>query len=72
MEIPEKRKRKQTEKQLEEEDDKEDLHKVPPHYKAYTVQDHKILFEQTKRLPKEGDKKGFDGPAKVKEVNLAE
>ena len=52
---------------LEEEDHKD----VPGHFKSYTILDRDIFCEKAKRIADRYDDGVYEGPAKVKEVNLA-
>ena len=52
---------------LEEEDHKD----VPGHFKSYTIQNRDIFCEKAKRIADTCDDGVYEGPAKVKEVNLA-
>ena len=54
-------------KSLEEEDHNDVLR----HFKSYTIQDRDIFCEKTKRIANTYDDGVYEGPTKVKEVNLA-
>ena len=54
-------------KLLEEEDHKD----VPRHFKSYTIQDRDISCEKAKHITDTYDDGVYEGPTKVKEVNLA-
>ena len=51
---------------LEEEDHKD----VPGHFKSYTIQNRDIFCEKAKRIADTYDDGVYEGPTKVKEVNL--
>ena len=51
--------------------DEEDHKDVPGHFKSYTIQDRDIFCEKAKRIADTYDDGVYEGPAKVKEVNLA-
>ena len=54
-------------KLLEEEDHKD----VPGHFKSYSIQDRDIFCEKAKHIADTYDDGVYEGPTKVKEVNLA-
>ena len=54
-------------KSLEE----ENLKDIPIHFKSYFIQDWDIFYEKAKRIADTYDDGVYEGPAKVKEVNLA-
>ena len=48
------------------------LKDVPRHFKSYSIQDRDISCEKAKRIADTYDDGVYEGPAKVKEVNLVE
>ena len=54
-----------------EKDEDEDMRNVPPHFKSYTIQDRHTFCEKTKRIADIYDDGVYEGPTKVKEVNIA-
>ena len=54
-----------------EKDEDKDLRNVPPHFKSYTIQDRHIFCEKATRIANIYDDGVYEGPTKVKEVNIA-
>ena len=48
----------------------EDLRNMPPHFKAYTIQDQHTFCEKAKLIIDTYDNGVYKGPIKVKEINL--
>ena len=48
-----------------------DINPAPERFKAFTIGDRHLVFDKAKQKPSEGSTSGYDGPAEVKEVDLA-
>ena len=51
---------------------KTDSYPVPDRFKAFAIGDRHLVFDKAQRKPSEGSNTGYDGPAEVKEVDLAD
>ncbi|MCO5555452.1 hypothetical protein L7F22_008997 [Adiantum nelumboides] len=49
-----------------------DMHPAPKHFKSYTTGDRKVVYTKAQRTPINGSSEVYDGPAIVKEIELAE
>ncbi|MCO5551478.1 hypothetical protein L7F22_004982 [Adiantum nelumboides] len=49
-----------------------DIHPAPKHFKSYTTGDRKVVYTKAQRTPINGSSGVYDGPAIVKEIELAE
>ncbi|MCO5561498.1 hypothetical protein L7F22_015119 [Adiantum nelumboides] len=49
-----------------------DIHPAPKHFKSYTTGDRKVVYTKAQRTPINESSKVYDGPAIVKEIELAE
>ena len=66
---------RQKDKELREnkaKDLKTDSYPVPDRFKAFTIGDRHLVFDKAQRKPSKGSNTGYDGPAEVKEVDLAD
>ncbi|MCO5547001.1 hypothetical protein L7F22_000441 [Adiantum nelumboides] len=48
-----------------------DIHPAPKHFKSYTTGDCKVVYTKAQRTPTNGSSGVYDGPAIVKEIELA-
>ncbi|MCO5607503.1 hypothetical protein L7F22_061699 [Adiantum nelumboides] len=49
-----------------------DIHPAPKHFKSYTTEDRRVVYTKAQRTPISGSSGVYDGPAIVKEIELAE
>ncbi|KAI5071385.1 hypothetical protein GOP47_0013636 [Adiantum capillus-veneris] len=52
--------------------DPADLHTAPEHFKSYTTGERKVVYAKAQQIPTNGSSGVYDGPAVVKEIELAE